>query len=89
MPVAEGKALPAIDFESVAELLVEIDRQAQAHGLVVDGIIVAPEYVERVLSAKVAGIRQLSQRFMRTPAWVRHDEHLHIDFCLVTPAKPG
>jgi penicillin-insensitive murein DD-endopeptidase len=78
-----------IDFESVAELLIEIDRQAQGHGLAVERIIVAPEYVERVLSAKANGIRQLSQRFMRTPAWVRHDEHLHIDFRLATPAKPG
>ena len=78
-----------IDFESVAELLVETDRQAQRHGLDVDGIIVAPEYVERILRAKVGGIRQLSERFMRTSAWVRHDEHVHIDFRLVAAAKPS
>lgn len=77
-----------IDFESVAELLVEVDRQAERHGLAVERFIVAPEFVERVLSARAAGIRRLSQRFMRTPAWVRHDEHLHIDFRLVAAAKP-
>jgi penicillin-insensitive murein endopeptidase len=79
----------AIDFESLAELLVEVQRQAGQHGLAVDRIIVAPEYVDRVLSARAAGIRQLEQLFMRKPAWVRHDEHLHIDFRLLSPRKPS
>jgi penicillin-insensitive murein endopeptidase len=77
-----------IDFESVAELLVEVRRQADLHGLALDRIIVAPEYVERVLSAKAAGIRELEHLFLRKPAWVRHDEHLHIDFRVVPPRKP-
>jgi len=78
-----------IDFESVAELLVEVDRQAQAHGLALDRIIVAPEYVDRILAAKALGIRQLASLFMRTPAWVRHDEHLHVDFRVLPGRKPG
>jgi hypothetical protein len=40
-----------IDFGSLAELLAELDRQAQRHGLAIERIIVAPEYVERVSSA--------------------------------------
>lgn len=78
-----------IDFDSVADLLLEVHRQAGLHGLAVDRIIVAPEYVDRVLSAKVVGIRQLEKLFMRTPAWVRHDEHLHIDFRLVSARRPS
>jgi penicillin-insensitive murein endopeptidase len=84
----QGEGL-AIDFESVAELLVEVHRQAGLHGLAVDRIIVAPEYVDRVLSAKASGIQKLEQLFMRKPAWVRHDEHLHLDFRLVSARKPG
>src|SRR5262245_33288850 len=49
----------AIDFESVAQLLLEIDSQARSHGLELERIIVAPEYVERVLSSGAGGIRQL------------------------------
>lgn len=75
----------SIDFESVAELLVELDRQAERHGLAIERIIVAPEYVGRVLSAKKpSGITRLADRFMRNAAWVRHDEHLHVDFRVVT-----
>jgi penicillin-insensitive murein DD-endopeptidase len=69
-----------IDFASVAELLVEVDRRARLHGLAIDRIIVAPEYVDQVLSAGPVAIRELAPRFMRKPAWVRHDEHLHLDF---------
>jgi penicillin-insensitive murein endopeptidase len=73
----------------VAQLLLEVHRQAGLHGLAVDRIIVAPEYIGRVLSVKAPGIRQLEQLFMRKPAWVRHDEHLHIDFRLASAGKPG
>jgi penicillin-insensitive murein endopeptidase len=76
-----------IDFDSVAELLVEVDRQAQRKGLAVQRIIMAPEYVDRVLSANAPDIRSLATAFMRTPAWVRHDEHLHVDFRVLPSGK--
>jgi penicillin-insensitive murein endopeptidase len=76
-----------IDFDSVAELLLEVDRQAGSYGLGLERIIVAPEYVDRVLSAKAIGIRQMERLFMRKPAWVRHDEHLHLDFRVLPPRK--
>jgi penicillin-insensitive murein endopeptidase len=76
----------AIDFESLANLLIEVERQARGRGLALDRIIVAPEYVERVLSTRAAGIRELAPLFMRRPAWVRHDEHVHIGF-RVLPAR--
>jgi penicillin-insensitive murein endopeptidase len=66
----------------VAELLVELDRQASRHGLGIERVIVAPAYVPHVLSSRAGGIEELSSRLMRTPAWVRHDEHVHVDFRL-------
>ncbi len=33
-------------------------------------------------------MQKLSGRFTRRPAWVRHDEHLHVDFRLVKGAQP-
>jgi len=77
-----------IDFDSVAQLLLEIDSQARTRGLELDRIIVTPEYVERVLSSGVPRIRQLAPLFMRTPAWVRHDEHRHVDFRVMSTARP-
>ncbi len=64
----------------MADLLVELEREAPAHGLAIDRIIVAPEYVDRVLGAGGAAVARLAERFMRRPAWVRHDEHVHVDF---------
>lgn len=78
---AEGRAEGmAIDFASLAEFLAELKRQAPAHGLTIERIIVAPEYVDRVLSAGGRDLGSLSGLFMRRPAWVRHDEHVHVDF---------
>lgn len=70
-----------IDFESVAALLVELDAQARQRGLRVRRIIVAPEFVPLLL-ATPSGHRlgDLANRLTRKPAWVRHDEHFHIDF---------
>lgn len=47
------------------------------------GLIVAPEYVDRVLAAGRGELAPLSGRFPRQPAWVRHDEHVHVDFRFV------
>jgi penicillin-insensitive murein endopeptidase len=86
--IGRGEGL-AIDFGSVAELLVEVHRQAGLHGLAVERIIVAPEYVDRVLSARAPGVGQLEPLFLRKPAWVRHDEHLHLEFRVVPARQPG
>ncbi len=72
-----------IDFASLAELLAELGRDAPQHGLTVERIIVAPEYVDRVLAAAGGRAAALADRFMRRPAWVRHDEHVHVDFRVV------
>jgi penicillin-insensitive murein DD-endopeptidase len=72
-----------IDFGCLADLLVELDRQAGRHGLALERIIVAPEYVDRVLDAGGAEARDLEPRLMRRPSWVRHDEHVHLDFRVV------
>jgi penicillin-insensitive murein DD-endopeptidase len=71
----------SIDFPSLAELILELERQAPRHGLALDRIIVAPEYVDRVIGAdKSEAMAQLGTRLQRRPAWVRHDEHVHVDF---------
>lgn len=75
----------SIDFAALAELLVVLQRAAVRHGLDVARIIIAPEYIDRVLAAGGSRLALLADRFTRTPAWVRHDEHLHLDFRLQPP----
>jgi penicillin-insensitive murein endopeptidase len=85
---AEGKGEGlAIDFTSLAELLAELEKDAPHCGLTVQRIIVAPEYVDRVLAAGGSQTAGLASRFMRRPAWVRHDEHVHVDFRVLPTSK--
>lgn len=78
----------AIDFTSLAQLVAELGRQGRRQGLEIERIIVAPEYVDRVLAAGRGELAPLSGRFMRRPAWVRHDEHVHVDFQIARPGRP-
>jgi penicillin-insensitive murein endopeptidase len=81
---AQGRAAElVIDFKSLAELLAELKHQAPKYGMAIDRVIVAPEYVDRVLAAGGSTVAPLSPIFMRRPAWVRHDEHVHVDFRVV------
>jgi penicillin-insensitive murein endopeptidase len=77
-----------IDFESLAGLLLELERQAPQHGLTLRRVIIAPEYVPLLL-ATPTGRRfgSLAARLSRRRAWVRHDEHVHLDFALVPPPQ--
>jgi penicillin-insensitive murein endopeptidase len=72
-----------IDFESLAAFLRELDVQGRRRSLTIAKIIVAPEYVPLLL-ATPSGMHlgALEHTLLRTPAWVRHDEHFHIDFAL-------
>jgi penicillin-insensitive murein endopeptidase len=73
----------SIDFESLASLIVEIDKQAAERLIRIDRIIVAPEYVSKLLSTKAGkNFGRLEKAIMRKPAWIRHDEHVHLDFAL-------
>lgn len=78
---AGGSSAYRIDFAALAELLQVIGAQAAAHGASIERVIVAPEYVPHIL-ATPAGQRlgELAARLTRKPVWVRHDEHIHIDF---------
>jgi penicillin-insensitive murein endopeptidase len=74
----------SVDFQGLAALLSEIERQAVRHGLTVQKVIVAPEYVPLILATPAgAKLGRLGDALSRRPAWVRHDEHIHIDFAVV------
>jgi len=81
---AQGRASGhRIDFEALAALLLAIDLEAPRHALRIERIIIAPEYVPLLL-ATPSGKRlgALGDRLTRRPVWVRHDEHVHLDFAL-------
>lgn len=70
-----------IDFAELARLLKEIQLQAAARGVGIERIILTPEYVPLLLATEAGrGLGSLGEKLTRRPVWVRHDEHVHIDF---------
>jgi len=63
-----------IDFAAIAAHLAQLDVEARRHGFGIARVILAPEYIPKVL-ATPAGQRLKSLPFMKTRPWVRHDEH--------------
>lgn len=71
-----------VDFDALAAHLSALQSAAARHGLVIERVIVAPEFQARLLgTARAAEIKRLP--FMQGRPWVRHDEHYHVDFSVL------
>lgn len=70
-----------IDFDALAEWLLAIHEAARRHGMRIRRVIFAPELRPQLFAAGAAG-RRVARivPFKPGKAWVRHDEHVHIDF---------
>jgi penicillin-insensitive murein endopeptidase len=66
-----------IDSVDLARLLCALVREAPSHGARVRRIILAPELQPPVAEA---GDCPLGRRWIDGTPWVRHDEHVHVDF---------
>jgi penicillin-insensitive murein endopeptidase len=76
-----------IDYEAMVAHLSALRTAAHRQGLRIDRVIFAPELRNR-LAHTPGGAAILKQvPFMRAQAWVRHDEHYHVDFA--TGARPA
>jgi penicillin-insensitive murein DD-endopeptidase len=79
----EGRRAGArIDFEAIAKHLLALDIAARANGIRIARVIFEPP-LHRHLFASEAG-KQLPGKmsFMQKRAWVRHDQHYHVDFAV-------
>ncbi|MCB9797078.1 MAG: hypothetical protein H6741_30705 [Alphaproteobacteria bacterium] len=68
-----------IDFKALAMLLGQVRDQAPAHGLALGRVIFAPDLQPKLRAAAPKGSLE-GISFNSKPAWVRHDEHAHLDF---------
>ncbi len=69
-----------IDFKTMAMHIEEVGKSAQKNGLKIRRIIFAPDLQKLLKKEKLGRKMMRSYRFSKTEAWVRHDEHYHIDF---------
>jgi len=69
-----------IDFTALAEHLYQLDIAAKKHGASLALVIFDPPYMARLLATPRGQYLQQNLPFMKGSAWVRHDEHYHVDF---------
>jgi penicillin-insensitive murein endopeptidase len=69
-----------IDFEAIAEHLYQLDVAAKAHGSGIKQIIFDPPYLPRLFATTRGKFLKDNLSFMKGKAWIRHDEHYHVDF---------
>ncbi|MFO1250242.1 MAG: penicillin-insensitive murein endopeptidase [Inhella sp.] len=66
-----------IDFEALAAWLRALHEAAQAQNAPLVRVILEPAYQARVIAID-PGLKELP--WMKGKPWVRHDEHVHLDF---------
>lgn len=74
-----------IDFEAIALHLAELKRSAASRRVRIARVIFDPKLRSHLIRTRAwADIEDLP--FMIKPAWIRHDEHYHVDFDV--PCRP-
>ena len=71
-----------LDFEAMGLHLLALDRAARAHGIRIQQVIFDVG-LQSKLAATGAGAQAMGRiAFTKQQAWVRHDEHYHVDFAV-------
>lgn len=87
---ANGKfAGYAIDFEAMAEHLFQLHAVAKKQGAGIALVIFDPPYLPKLFATKRGKFLQANLPFMKGKAWIRHDEHYHVDFLVTCKPNPG
>lgn len=69
-----------IDFEAVAEHIVQLHLAAKKRGGDLWRVILAPELQPRLKGTERWSYLEKNVEFSTKRSWVRHDEHYHVDF---------
>jgi penicillin-insensitive murein DD-endopeptidase len=77
----------AIDFEAMGEHLFQLHRAAAAREAGIALVIFDPRLMPRLLASARGPFLKQSVNFLKGEAWVRHDEHYHVDFAV--PCRPS
>ena len=71
-----------IDFEALAEHLYQLQVAAKRRGMPIARVIFDPQLSRLLFKTKRGAELEKTLPFMKRPAWIRHDEHYHVDFAL-------
>ncbi len=76
----------SIDFTAMAEHLYQLHLAARTRGVGLALVIFDPPFLPRLFAAPRGPYLKQNLPFMKGRAWVRHDEHYHVDFDV--PCEP-
>jgi penicillin-insensitive murein DD-endopeptidase len=76
----------AIDFPAMSEHLYQLHVAAKKQGVGIAQVIFENAFLPKLLATPRGAYLRQHLHFLERPAWVRHDEHYHIDFKL--PCAP-
>jgi penicillin-insensitive murein DD-endopeptidase len=79
----------SIDFAAMAEHLFQLHAAAKARGADIALVIVDPAFHSELFATPRGSYLRQRLPFMKTQAWVRHDEHYHVDFAIPCKPSPG
>ncbi|MFO0579541.1 MAG: penicillin-insensitive murein endopeptidase [Polyangia bacterium] len=68
-----------IDWRALGDHLLALEAAGRARGVRIERIIITPDFHHALLEGAPA-VKRLAPLFMKREAWVRHDEHYHVDF---------
>ena len=68
-----------IDWRALGDHLLALEAAGRARGVRIERIIITPDF-HRALLEGAPSVRRLAPLLMKREAWVRHDEHYHVDF---------
>jgi penicillin-insensitive murein endopeptidase len=71
-----------IDFEAIAEHLYALHAAARAKGIGIERVIFEPAFLPKLYKTRRGAFVKANINFMKGQAWVRHDEHYHVDFAI-------
>lgn len=81
-----------VDFAAIAAHLRALHQSARARGLGISQVIFEPPWLPHLFATADGAYLRQHLHFMPRAAWVRHDEHYHVDFavpCLPLSRWPG
>lgn len=78
-----------IDFEAIAEHLYQLNVAAKARGAGIALVILDPPYLPKLFVTKHGRYLKDNVNFMKGRAWIRHDEHYHVDFSVRCKPNKG
>ncbi|WP_289029110.1 penicillin-insensitive murein endopeptidase [uncultured Paraglaciecola sp.] len=78
----------SIDYIALAAHIVALHKAALAHGVNLWRVIFDPKLQPELFKTSYGPYLKKYIQFSKTPSWVRHDEHYHVDFDIPCKALP-